>query len=113
MVNIIEHADIKRMLLAQKSYAEAALALVLMGSQLADDEKTAPEQSQREKASLLLDLLTPVIKTWPSEYGTKANDMAIQVLGGHGYINEHPVELFYRDNRLKSNPRRNYWYSIS
>ena len=100
MVNIIEHADIKRMLLAQKSYAEAALALVLMGSQLADDEKTAPEQSQREKASLLLDLLTPVIKTWPSEYGTKANDMAIQVLGGHGYINEHPVELFYRDNRL-------------
>jgi hypothetical protein len=50
----------------------------------------------------LLDFLTPIIKTWPSEYGLKANEIAIQVLGGHGYINEHPVEMFYRDNRLNA-----------
>jgi butyryl-CoA dehydrogenase len=102
MVNIIEHADVRRMLLAQKAYAEGALALVLYGTQLSDDEKTAPSQEAREYAHTLLDFLTPIIKTWPSEYGTKANDFAIQVLGGHGYINEHPVELFYRDNRLNA-----------
>ena len=100
MINIIEHADVKRMLLAQKAYAEGALALVLYGTQLADDQYTAENKEAREYAHLLLDFLTPIIKTWPSEYGPKANDLAIQVLGGHGYINEHPVELFYRDNRL-------------
>ncbi len=100
MVNIIEHADVKRMLLAQKAYAEGAYALVLYGTQLADDEKTADTEQARAQAHLLLDFLTPIIKTWPSEYGPKANDLAIQVLGGHGYINEHPVEMFYRDNRL-------------
>lgn len=102
MVNIIEHADVKRMLLAQKSYAEGALSLVLYGAQLSDDEKTATTEQERNHAKCLLDFLTPVIKTWPSVYGVKANDLAIQVLGGHGYINEHPVELFYRDNRLNT-----------
>jgi butyryl-CoA dehydrogenase len=100
MVNIIEHADVKRMLLAQKSYAEGALSLVLYGTQLSDDSRTAKTQEQRQYAHTLLDFLTPIIKTWPSEYGPKANSLAIQVLGGHGYINEHPVEMFYRDNRL-------------
>ncbi|WP_350433284.1 acyl-CoA dehydrogenase [Shewanella sp. H8] len=100
MVNIIEHADVKRMLLAQKSYAEGAMALVLYGTQLSDDERTADTSEQREHAHTLLDFLTPIIKTWPSEYGPKANSYAIQVMGGHGYINEHPVEMFYRDNRL-------------
>ena len=102
IVNIIDHADIKRMLLAQKSYAEGALSLVLYGTQLSDDERTAPTVQAREYAHMLLDFLTPIIKTWPSEYGLKANEMAIQVLGGHGYINEHPVEMFYRDNRLNA-----------
>ena len=100
MVNIIEHADVRRMLLAQKAYAEGSLALVLYGTQLSDDEKTAQTKEQREAAHILLDFLTPIIKTWPSEYGPKANSYAIQVMGGHGYINEHPVEMFYRDNRL-------------
>ena len=99
-VNIIEHADVRRMLLAQKAYAEGAFALVLLGAQLADDASTARTREQRQNADKLLDLLTPMIKTWPSEYGPKANSLAIQVLGGHGYINEHPVEMFYRDNRL-------------
>lgn len=101
-VAIIEHPDVRRMLLAQKSYAEGAYALCLYGAQLADDIKTAETEEERQQANLLLDLLTPVIKTWPSEYGPRANSLAIQVLGGHGYINEHPVEMFYRDNRLNS-----------
>lgn len=99
-VNIIEHPDVRRMLLAQKAYSEGAFALCLLGAQLADDEKTAPTEEERTAAHQLLDFLTPMIKTWPSEYGPEANDLAIQVLGGHGYINEHPVEMFYRDNRL-------------
>lgn len=99
-VSIIEHADIKRMLLAQKAYSEGAYALCLLGTQLADDIHTAETPEEREYAHTLLDFLTPMIKTWPSEYGPKANYFAIQVMGGHGYINEHPVEMFYRDNRL-------------
>lgn len=99
-VNIIEHPDVRRMLLTQKAYAEGAYALCLYGHQLADDEKTAPTEIERSHASTILDFLTPIIKSWPSEWGPKSNDLAIQVLGGHGYINEHPVELFYRDNRL-------------
>ena len=99
-VNIIEHADVKRMLLAQKAYAEGAYALCLLGTKLADDERTAPTETERSEAHELLDFLTPIIKTWPSEYGPKANSHAIQVLGGSGYVNEHPVEMMYRDNRL-------------
>lgn len=101
-VNIIEHADVRRMLLAQKAYAEGAFALCLYGAQLADDERTAETEQARADAHTLLDFLTPVIKSWPSEYGPRANSLAIQVLGGHGYINEHPVEMFYRDNRLNA-----------
>jgi len=99
-VNIIEHADVRRMLLTQKAYAEGAYSLCLYGAYLSDDEKTAPTPEEREHAHTLLDFLTPIIKSWPSEWGPKANSLAIQVLGGHGYINEHPVEMFYRDNRL-------------
>jgi len=99
-VNIIEHPDVRRMLLAQKAYAEGAFSLCLLGSQLTDDEKTAETEEERLAAHQLLDFLTPIIKSWPAEYGPKANYLAIQVLGGHGYIDEHPVEMFYRDNRL-------------
>lgn len=99
-VPIIEHADVRRMLLAQKAYAEGGYALCLLGTKLADDERTAETEEERKNAHELLDFLTPMIKTWPSEYGPEANDLAIQVMGGHGYINEHPVELMYRDNRL-------------
>lgn len=99
-VMLIEHADVRRMLLAQKAYAEGAWSLCLYASQLVDDWKTHPEPQGRSSAFELLDFLTPIVKTWPSEYGPKANDLAIQVLGGAGYTNEHPVELMYRDNRL-------------
>lgn len=98
-INIIEHTDVKRMLLAQKAYTEGALMLCLYGARLVDDMHTAEGEAQKE-AALLLDLLTPVLKAWPSEYGVKANDLAIQVLGGAGYTREYPVEQCWRDNRL-------------
>jgi butyryl-CoA dehydrogenase len=99
-IAIIEHADVRRMLLAQKSWVEGALALCLYGARLVDDNQTHPDDEERERARQLLDLLTPVIKAWPSEYGTRANDLAIQVYGGAGYTREYPVEQCWRDNRL-------------
>ena len=99
-VPIIQHPDVRRMLLAQKAYAEGALALCLYASTLFDDSTTAPVADDRAEAQELLDLLTPVVKSWTAEYGCKANDLAIQVLGGSGYTRDYPVEQFYRDNRL-------------
>jgi len=99
-VKIIEHADVRRMLLAQKSYAEGALSLCFYASSLFEDQHTAATESERKRAAALLDLLTPVVKSWPSKYCLQANDLAIQVLGGAGYTREYPVEQYYRDNRL-------------
>ena len=99
-IPIVEHADVKRMLLAQKSYVEGALALNLYCAKLVDDEKTAPDEMTRRDATLLLDILTPIAKSWPSQWCLEANNLAIQVHGGYGYTRDFPVEQFYRDNRL-------------
>ncbi len=99
-VSIIQHSDVKRMLLAQKSYVEGGYALCMYSASLIDDMHTLEDEAERQRASLLLDLLTPVVKAWPSEYCLKANDLAIQVLGGAGYTREYPVEQYWRDNRL-------------
>jgi len=99
-VPIIAHADVMRMLLAQKAYAEGALALILYCARLVDEEQTAETEEARAEAGALLGLLTPVAKTWPSEYGLAANDLAIQVHGGYGYTRDFDVEQLYRDNRL-------------
>lgn len=99
-VAIIEHADVKRMLLASKAYVEGALALCLLGARLVDDSETAESPEARNRAFQLLDLLTPMIKSWPSQWGLVANDLAIQVHGGYGYTREYPVERLWRDNRL-------------
>ncbi|WP_438864402.1 acyl-CoA dehydrogenase [Neptunicella sp.] len=99
-VNIIQHADVRRMLLAQKAYSEGALAMCLYASSLFEDIHTADNQQQRQRAGLILDLITPIVKSWTAKYCLKANELAIQVLGGSGYIREYPVEQYYRDNRL-------------
>ena len=99
-VAIVEHADVKRMLLAEKAVAEGALALILYAARLLDDEQTAPEAEARAEASTLLALLTPVAKTWPSELAQEALHNAIQIHGGAGYTRDFLVEQLYRDNRL-------------
>jgi alkylation response protein AidB-like acyl-CoA dehydrogenase len=97
---IIRHADVRRMLLAQKSYVEGALALILYCSRLADEAHLAEDAVTRHRLTRLLDLLTPVAKSWPSQWCLAANDLAIQVHGGYGYTREYKVEQLYRDNRL-------------
>jgi butyryl-CoA dehydrogenase len=99
-VPIIEHADVRRMLLAQKSYAEGALALVLYCSRLLDEAKTAQAVERRDWATLMLHILTPIAKSWPSQWCLEANSLAIQVHGGYGYTRDFDVEQHYRDNRL-------------
>jgi butyryl-CoA dehydrogenase len=98
-VRIIEHADVKRMLLAQKAFAEGALALGLYCARLVDEQQTGQGAAPAE-AALLLEVLTPIAKSWPSEWCLEANSLAIQVLGGYGYTRDYPVEQFWRDNRL-------------
>ncbi len=99
-VPIIQHTDIRRMLLAQKAYAEGGLALILYCALLVDEEKTANDESARQEATLLLDILTPIAKSWPSQWCLEGNNLAIQVHGGYGYTREYDVEQMYRDNRL-------------
>ena len=98
-VRIIEHADIKRMLLAQKSYCEGALALELYCARLVDEQHTGSVENADE-ARLLLEVLTPIAKSWPSEWCLEANSLAIQIHGGYGYTRDFPVEQYWRDNRL-------------
>ncbi len=98
-VRIIEHADIKRMLLAQKSYCEGALALELYCAKLVDEQHTGTKEASAD-ATLLLEMLTPIAKSWPSEWCLEANSLAIQVHGGYGYTRDFPVEQYWRDNRL-------------
>ena len=99
-VSIIQHADVKRMLLTQKAYVEGSFDLGLYAARLFDDTQTGESEDVCKHAHELLDLLTPIVKSWPSEFCLKANELAIQILGGHGYTRDYPVEQYYRDNRL-------------
>ena len=94
-VPIIAHADVRRLLLAQKAAVEPALALSLYCAGLVDQHARGDAG-----AGVLLDMLTPIAKSWPSEFCLEANKHAIQVLGGAGYTRDYPVERYYRDNRL-------------
>jgi butyryl-CoA dehydrogenase len=99
-IPIVEHADVRRLLMLQKAYVEGALALCLYAARLVDEQRTAEDPEKRRRAGLELDLITPVVKAWPSDWCLEANRHAIQVLGGYGYTRDFPVEQIYRDNRL-------------
>jgi butyryl-CoA dehydrogenase len=98
-IPIIEHADVKRMLLFQKAIVEGSLSLVLQCG-IYDDLVNVTQGEERENYDLLLDLLTPVAKTYPSEMGILSCSTGIQILGGYGYCDEFPLEQFYRDVRI-------------
>lgn len=96
---IINHADVKRMLLFQKSVVEGSLALLLYCSKLSDLIHVE-EGEIKERANLLLDLLTPIAKSYPSEMCCLSTSAAVQVLGGAGYTTDFTVEQFYREARI-------------
>ena len=102
-VPIICHADVRRMLMVQKTAVEGGLSLVLYCAHLVDEEHLARDSGDMERANVIerrLGILTPVAKAWPSEFCLEANKMAIQVLGGYGYSRDFPMERLYRDARL-------------
>jgi len=99
-VPISQHPDVARLLLAQKAYTEGGLALTLYCARLLDDLKLTQDEQEKQSLEVMLGLLTPIAKSWPSEYCLEANKYAIQVLGGYGYSRDYPVERLYRDNRL-------------
>ena len=101
-VPIIEHADVRRMLLRQKAIVEGGLSLILAVARLADASRHAPEDGARAHAQLLLDLLTPVAKSFPAEKGFEATTLALQVHGGYGYTSEYLPEALVRDEKLNS-----------
>jgi hypothetical protein len=98
-VPLVQHADVKRMLLAQKAYVEGGLALALYCARLVDELHTG-EPAAAAEAGTLLEVLTPIAKSWPSEWCLEANSLAIQVHGGYGYTRDFTVEQHWRDNRL-------------
>jgi alkylation response protein AidB-like acyl-CoA dehydrogenase len=100
-VLIIEHADVRRMLLFQKSVVEGSLALVLQASYWADLAEVA-EGEEKERAHLLLELITPIVKSFPAEQGNLSVSTGMQVLGGAGYTDDFPLEQYYRDIRVNS-----------
>jgi butyryl-CoA dehydrogenase len=99
-VPIIAHPDVRRMLLRQKAIVEGGLALLARTSMYADLAEHAADKDERRTAQLLLDLLTPVAKTFPAEKGFEANALAVQIFGGYGYSKEYPVEKLMRDAKL-------------
>lgn len=98
-VPIIEHADVKRMLLFQRAVVEGSLSLLLQCSFYADMEKLT-DGDEKEKYTLLLDLLTPIAKSYPSEMGIHSVSQGLQCLGGYGYCDDFPLEQYYRDIRI-------------
>ena len=98
-VPIIEHADVKRMLMFQRSVVEGALSLLLQCSKYVDLKKVGSDE-EKKKYALLLDLLTPVAKSYPSEMGILSISEGLQILGGSGYCDDYPLEQYYRDARI-------------
>ena len=99
---IIEHADVRRMLLRQKAIAQGSIALVACAARYSDLADHAEDAADRERCQHLLDALTPVVKSFPAEHGYEANALAVQVLGGYGYTSEYLPEAFLRDQKLNS-----------
>jgi len=98
-VPIIEHADVKRMLLFQRAVVEGALALIMQCSKYVDFQKIVGQEG-KEKYHLLLEILTPIAKSYPSEMGIHAISQGLQCLGGSGYCDDYPLEQYYRDCRI-------------
>lgn len=99
---IINHPDVRRMLLLQKVITEGALSLIMLTSRYEDLEKSLTDAESREKYNLLLEILTPVVKTYPSEMGITSVNNGVQVLGGYGFCSDYILQQYLRDIRISA-----------
>ena len=99
---IIEHPDVRRMLLLQKSMSEGSMSLVFLAAKYYDLENTAETEEEKYKYKTLLDMIIPVAKTYPSEAGNISVSNGIQVLGGYGFCSDFILQQYYRDIRISS-----------
>jgi butyryl-CoA dehydrogenase len=99
-IPIIQHPDVKRMLLLQKAVVEGSLSLLMEAARCADIAHASEDPEEKEKYHLMLELLTPVAKTYPTEMGMVAVSNGLQVLGGYGFTEDFPLEQLYRDIRI-------------
>ena len=99
---IINHPDVKRMLLLQKAIAEGSLSLVLLAARYQDLSLTHPDEAERHKYHNLLEIITPIAKTYPSEMGSASVSNGLQVLGGYGFCSDFVLQQYYRDIRIFS-----------
>ncbi len=97
---IINHPDVRRMLLLQKALSEGGMSIVMQGAHYHDKMKAAADPQEREKYHLLLEMLTPIVKTFPSEKGIESTNNAVQVLGGYGFCSEYILQQYLRDIRI-------------
>jgi len=101
-VSIVEHADVRRMLLKQKSIVEGGLCLLAATARYADLEEHGASEEDRIHAHFMLELLIPVAKSFPAERGFESNSLAVQIHGGYGYTTEYPVESWFKEQKLNS-----------
>ena len=99
---IINHPDVRRMLLLQKVITEGALSLVFLTSRYQDLSESLADKDDRAKYKLLLEILTPVVKTYPSEMGIVAVNNGVQVLGGYGFCSDYILQQYLRDIRISA-----------
>lgn len=99
-IPIIQHPDVKRMLLLQKAVVEGSLSLLLETARCVDIAHASEDPEEKEKYHLILELLTPIAKTYPTEMGLVAVSNGLQVLGGYGFTEDFPLEQYYRDIRI-------------
>ncbi len=101
-VKIIEHPDVKRMLMHMKAVAEGCRALVYYAAYCHDREQAASNDADKQRWEYQLEVLTPIVKAWCSDEAFRATELGIQVHGGYGYIKEYGLEQLARDVKIAS-----------
>ena len=99
---IIEHPDVRRMLLLQKAVVEGSMSLVLLAAKYYDLENTAQSKEEKIKYNTLLEMIIPVVKTYPSDAGAYSVNNGLQVLGGYGFCSDFILQQYYRDIRISA-----------
>lgn len=99
---IVEHPDVRRMLLLQKAMVEGSMNLIFKAAKYHDLQHTSSDKNEKHKYHSLLEMIIPVVKTYPSEAGIYSINNGLQVLGGYGFCSDFILQQYYRDIRICS-----------